>query len=586
MLNRETRRILLIIFITGLMCLNPLSPALSEAERSTPVVQVEIKGLEGRLLKNVMASLKIYKYRNSSRLNGPLIKRYHSRALAEIKAAMAPFGYLNPKVTSQLKHTNAHWKAVYIIRPGKRIKIGRINIKITGPGRVDIKKAFGLKKGDPFIQFRYEQAKKEILNSLYTQGYAKAHFTKSVVKVDRGKGTAEITLIIESGPRHYFGETIFHQNDFLEPDLLQRMLPYAEGDPYSPEKLLALQRRLESSRYFSEVLVESKLSEISENEIPVAVTLKPGESRSYTLGVGYGTDTGMRGKAKLECRRCNKKGHIFEAEAELSEREQHIFANYIIPIGHPDLHSIATRAALSREETVDRVSNMATAGLSYGRNQGTWQYSCFAELRGEDYRAGEDRHSSLLLMPGMRFSLIRAASRLRTSRGLRLDAELSGASKGLLSDTTFLRGTLFVKAIYPIADPLRLVTRLDLGAALIDNFSRLPASLRFYAGGTQSVRGYRYKSLSPRDDSGDLIGGRYLLTGSLELEYALKDHLGLALFYDAGNAMDDFSQGLKQGAGAGLRWNFSFGQVRLDLASALNRRGRPLRIHFSIGTDL
>jgi len=575
-----------------LFCFLLLFQTFANAADQRLTVEVEVKGIEGQLLENVLASLKINRYRQNPRLTVQLIKKYHSLAPEEIKSALAPFGYFSPHIKSHLKSDDKGkvWKALYEIKLGKQIKVGKVNIKIVGPGQrffKEISKTIGLKPGKPFLQAEYEKAKKEILNGLYMQGFAKANFVKSSVKVYVEKGRADIDLVIESGPKHLFGKTTFLQpGEVLTQKLLKKMLPYVEGDPYSPYKLLELQRRLESSRYFSEVLVEAQLEKAENNMVPILVTLKPGKKRAYSLGVGYGTDTGLRGQVRLECYRCNKKGHRFEGELALSEREQHISGSYLIPLGHPELHSIGARAAVSREETVDKISNLISAGLSYGKNSEHYQYSLFTELRGEDYRAGKDRQKSMLFMPGMRFSLIQADSRLRARKGLRVDLELSGASKGILSNTTFLRGAAYAKAIYPLITHLRLVSRLDLGATITDNFSRLPASLRFYAGGTQSVRGYRYKSLSPKDDSGDLIGGRYLLAASVELEYAIRDHLGIAFFYDAGNAMDDIAGSLKQGAGVGLRWNLSFGQIRLDIASALSRKGNPLRIHFSIGTDL
>ncbi len=556
------------------------------------IVEVEIKGIKGELRKNVLASLKINKYKDSPRLTPLLIKKYHVKATTEIKNALAPFGYFAPHIKSRLQSDEAgrRWKALYEIEPGTRVKIGRAHVVITGPGKKFLKnilQKIKFQTGEPFLQAKYEKAKKELVNSLYMLGFAKANLVRGSVKVYVHRGVADIDLIVHSGPRHFFGKVFFiQQKQALETKLLQGMLPFAEDEPYSPKKLLELQRRLESSGYFSDVLVEAELEKAEHNRVPVLVRLKPGRNRTFSFGVGYGTDTGLRGKAKIECHRCNRKGHRFEGELALAEREQHLSASYLIPLGHPELHSIAARAAASREESVDKVSNLVSAGLSYGKNIGNYQYTLFTELRGEDYRAGEDSHRSMLLMPGMRFSLIETDNRLRAYKGLKLDLEVSGATKGILSDTTFLRSMAYVKAIYPLIDRLRIISRLDLGATLTDDFNRLPASLRFYAGGTQSVRGYRYKSLSPKDDAGDLVGGRYLLAASLELEYALGDHFGLAFFFDAGNAMDTLSATLKQGAGAGLRWNLSFGQIRLDIASALSRKGNPLKIHFSIGTDL
>ena len=114
----------------------------------------------------------------------------------------------------------------------------------------------------------------------------------------------------------------------------------------------------------------------------------------------------------------------------------------------------------------------------------------------------------------------------------------------------------------------------------------IPPSLRFYAGGDQSVRGYGYKKISPADDEGNLVGGKNLLTYSLEVERSLYDQWSGAVFYDSGMVSDTLAGStIHSGAGVGLRWNGIFGQIRLDLAKALDENG-SWRIHFTMGADL
>ena len=110
--------------------------------------------------------------------------------------------------------------------------------------------------------------------------------------------------------------------------------------------------------------------------------------------------------------------------------------------------------------------------------------------------------------------------------------------------------------------------------------------MRYFAGGDQSVRGYAYQALGPRDQFGHVLGGRSLLVGSVELEYRFLKKWGVAVFYDAGNAARNFSFSLKQGTGFGLRWLSPIGMVRADLAFAVSEPGRPLRLHLNIGPDL
>ena len=112
----------------------------------------------------------------------------------------------------------------------------------------------------------------------------------------------------------------------------------------------------------------------------------------------------------------------------------------------------------------------------------------------------------------------------------------------------------------------------------------LPASLRFFAGGDRSVRGYAYQSLGPKDENGQVIGGKHLLVANLEIEKKVTAKWGGAIFYDIGNAFDSLSEyELEQGAGIGIRRYTTIGPIRVDLARQIGNRSPRWRIHLSMG---
>ena len=116
------------------------------------------------------------------------------------------------------------------------------------------------------------------------------------------------------------------------------------------------------------------------------------------------------------------------------------------------------------------------------------------------------------------------------------------------------------------------------------NFLDVPVSFRFFTGGDNSVRGYAYQSLGPTNAQGEVVGGKHLLVGSIELEGAIGQNWGAAVFYDAGNAFDDFdSLNLAQSAGVGVRYYTPVGPIRLDIARQLGVSDPSYRFHFTIG---
>jgi translocation and assembly module TamA len=169
---------------------------------------------------------------------------------------------------------------------------------------------------------------------------------------------------------------------------------------------------------------------------------------------------------------------------------------------------------------------------------------------------------------------------------------LRGADESLLSNASFLQVSAQGKLIRSFADRFRFITRLQVGHTETDQLRELPPTIRFFAGGDQSVRGYGYQQLGPLDEAGHVIGGEDLLTGSVELEYRFLEKWlflekwGVAVFYDTGNAMRSFSGSLEEGAGVGLRWVSPIGPIRADAAWALTEPGTPVRFHLTVGPDL
>ena len=137
-----------------------------------------------------------------------------------------------------------------------------------------------------------------------------------------------------------------------------------------------------------------------------------------------------------------------------------------------------------------------------------------------------------------------------------------------------------------MAAKTRVLARLDLGGTLTSKLRELPPSIRYFAGGDQSVRGYAYRSLGPVDGVGDVIGGRVLAVASVEMDQQVFHRFMVAGFFDVGNAMDSANWNTEQGLGGGIRWLSPVGLVRLDLAVALSESGNPLRLHITVGPDL
>jgi translocation and assembly module TamA len=202
--------------------------------------------------------------------------------------------------------------------------------------------------------------------------------------------------------------------------------------------------------------------------------------------------------------------------------------------------------------------------------------------------AGVPGNSSLVL-PGI--SWVNQPLRLLPSRprqAHRLTFTVRGTDEILGSDTAFLQLETAGKIILPLWSTARILMRAEAGWTLKQDFSELPFSVRYFAGGDYSVRGYDYKTLGPTDAEGKVVGGSDQLVGSIEFDQRVFNNWSMAAFVDMGNAFDNFQNlSLKTSVGAGIRWYSPLGPVRFDVGVPLdNDAPDDWRIHITLGPDL
>jgi translocation and assembly module TamA len=288
-------------------------------------------------------------------------------------------------------------------------------------------------------------------------------------------------------------------------------------------------------------------------------------------------------------RRINTHGHQGEVEVNLSRVISDINVSYRVPLDRArDWVTFDTGYKLEDNDSFN--SRLFTAGSQriQRRNNG-WIRTLFLELRLEDYEAGtfQDDYSELLT-PGIGYAFVQEDYPPRPLAGHRSNVQLRGAVEGLISDTGFLQLYGNTKWVFGLWSGARLMTRAEAGFTAIDQFRDLPASVRFFAGGDISVRGYAYNSLGPTDPLGAVIGGSNLLVGSIEIDQQVAANWSVAAFIDSGNAYDDLNDfDPATGVGVGVRWFSPLGPIRIDVAVPLqNDAPDDYRVHITLGPDL
>ncbi|MCU7880748.1 MAG: autotransporter assembly complex protein TamA [Candidatus Thiodiazotropha sp. (ex Lucinoma aequizonata)] len=553
-------------------------------------VIVKVEGLESRLEDNVLAYLSVEREKKRDALNEARLRLLHDKAEGEIHTALQPFGYFKPTITNLIIRTEQGFKLSYHVQPGTPVKLAEVDFQILGEGADDplVEKVFPLAPGDVLDQTLYEQAKQVQLANMIERGYLDARYTQHQLEVDLQSYTASISLHLDSGMRLRFGEVRMNQ-DVMNPEFLARYLSFNKGDPFSQDALLALQGDLIDSEYFKQVEVVTRREEREGGQVPVDVNLKPNKRNRYRIGLGYSTDMGPRLTLDWKNRRRGRNGHRMRSELQISQPLSSLSSEYIIPLKRPTVDYVSFGASLEHFNSDTNQGNRALLSATHSVSlERGWRRSLGLEYSYEDFKVRDQEDRSRLLLPSVGWLRIKSDGKEFVQRGKRLGFRIEGVSESLFSSTSFIQLYASSKFIYGLGEgDWRVLTRLELGATWADDLKELPPSKRFFAGGDNTVRGFGYQDLGPRDEDDDVIGGRYLTVGSFALERHISGKWSGALFLDAGNAFDpDFDSETAYGVGFGVRWRSPVGPVRFDVANGSDGDERQWRLHIVVGPEL
>ncbi len=556
-------------------------------------LRLELQGIAGEAGANVEAALA---FPPGLVKNGTVDRRWLERFVRQLpdKAgrALAHFGYYAPQIEAELKEVAEDALLLKVtIEPGAPVRLSQVRVVLEGPGAgqrrlKELSANFPLQSGDVLHQGVYEEAKKGLQAQAVALGYLDADFSRHLIRIDAADNRAEIELVLQTGPRYRFGEIRIEGAEDYPEQYLRRFLAFQSGEPFLPARLGRTQLNYLNADRFSNVRLVPDRQAAVEEQVPVDVLLEPAASKRLRPGIGYGTDTGARISLLFKNVNVGRRAHELNVELNLSQVRALAAVTYIMP----DMDRLDSFTALRtgfEQEDVDAfdtrkifVEVERVRGFGRGRRG-----SIYTQLFYEDFTVGGEDDALRMLVPGIRFSQLRYRDLIRPEKGYQYALELRGGHQLVGSDTGLLQLLASGNALLPLPGRLALFARIE-GATTAQNepIQDIPVSLRFFAGGDQSVRGYGYESLGPENDEGDVVGGKHLLVGSIELERALGKNWGVALFYDVGNAFDSFSElDLAQGAGVGIRRYTPIGPIRIDVAHQIGEDDSSVRFHVSIG---
>ncbi len=560
--------------------------------RASPVpADVLIEGLNEELRDNSLLLMRL----DDEPCDAPnwRISKLFKNATPAIEESLQAFGYYKPSINKSLSFSEDCWQASFEVEPGEPVRIRKVDIRLDGsddipPRLLGLIETQSFKRGDPLKQGLYTNYKKTLVETAINLGYFDAELTTRQLDIYSASLAADISLILTTGPRYIVGEIVFDQ-DTVDPELVRRYSNLVSGEPYTAGDIGNLYDGLLGSGYFESVTITTEPGDPPDHQVAVTVSLTAAKRRSIETGVGYGTDTGPKVRAGYLDRRRNRQGHQFETKAQWSKILAEISASYRIPLNNPRAEWLNFDAGYRDEDTETSSGQTVKLGVKELKlRPHGWLETRFIDFSLEKFDVASEGGTSRLVTPGLSWSHVFSSDPSRPKKGHRFNLRVNGTVEEIGSDTDFGQLDIYGKWVRGLWSGGRLLVRGEFGTTIKSNFSELPASVRYFVGGDKSVRGYDYETLGPRNSAGEVIGGSHKLTGSLEVDQLFKENWGIAVFVDAGNAFDDFSNlDLKLGAGVGLRWYSFLGPIRLDVAVPLESKAEDsFRIHINLGPDL
>lgn len=554
-------------------------------------VRLQVEGLSGELEKNVRAQLSTIQ---SDEVTPD--RRFRARVDDAIREGLKALGYYEPTIDFDLRPPPAKGRQVLIakVTPGEPVRIGGTEVILRGGARTDrdyldllnTRPAIGtiLNHGD------YDSFKSSLTRVALRKGYFDSEFNKSQLGVSLDRHQAFWDIDYNSGERYRFGPVTFEGSQIRD-EYLQNLVPFKQGDYYTSQDLAELNRRLAATGWFSSVVVAPQFDKSRQTKVlPLQGVVSPRKENTVETGVGYSTDVGPRVKGTWRKPWMNSYGHSLTSSLSLSAPEQQLDFSYKVPLLKSPLEQYyLMQGGFKRTDLNDTQADSTTLAVSrYWEMSSGWQRALNLRWSLDHFTQANVTNTTMLIYPGVSVNRTRSRGGLMPTWGdsQRYSVDYSNTMWG--SDINFIvmqAQDVWIRTLY---DRHRFVVRGNLGWIEADNFSKVPPDLRFFAGGDRSIRGYKYKSISPKDDDGKLMGASKLATGSLEYQYNVSGKWWGAVFVDSGEAVSDIRESdFKTGAGLGVRWQSPVGPIKLDIARPIgDKEEHGLQFYIGLGPEL
>jgi len=579
------------------------------AEPQVPLYELEVRA-PGKLQQLLLDYLDLARFQSapaSEAITPAELERLAAAAPAQARSLLETEGYFDANVKVTRSDGAAGLPRIEVdVVPGPRVIVRSVAIDSTAPlapreptrdepwrDRLDkLRAIWSLRQGEPFRQPDWTSAKNAALGALRGDGYPRAEWASTKARIDAVEQSAALSVTVEPGPLFHIGPIRIEGTHRYDEAAIRRVAALPPGTEYSEKRLLDFQERILKLSLFEGASVEVDANGPPE-AAPVIVKVKELSQHQATVGVGFSANTGPRASLEHWDRKVFGQNWISHSTLTVGPDLKSLGTEFT---AYPDENLWRKLAAATLEQLRSADETRNSWSVRAGRSKDTTDFERLYYLEASYSRVQSAplttssnavflnyqwlrRDVDNILMPTTGTALGLQGG-VGYGSGTRERSDVPGTES---SRAPFLRAYARLNAYRPVGSWFANA-RVEAGKVFVSNPIAVPDPILFRAGGDNSVRGYDYRTLGPTVN-GAVVGGRVVLTGSLEFEHALLDRLPAllgAVFVDAGDAADRWSD-LRPvfGYGVGVHYRSPVGPLRLDVA--YGQDVRKVRLHLSVG---
>ena len=563
--------------------------------------KVEFYGLPDKeIYEKIQSSSQLICFKNNPPKS---INALHYRAesdVTNIKKVMHFYGYYDSNVKMQFYEDINKIIIRIIIDPGERYTIDSYDIFIP-PFESKKKLSFfsndlNLKKIginlDGYVTSQdIVNSRLKLLSYFSFNAHPLANIENENIIVDAKEKKMHVDLYVDEGPCCFFGHSATTGLQQIKNSFIDKKIIWQPGEKYSPEKVEETQKRLLNTDLFTSVLITHDNKVCKNNELNMRIQLIESKHKNISLGISYATIERLGCQMGWINRNFRHIGELLSLEASIAQRR----VNGLITYEKPDFKKMDQNLVFILQAVKEEIHVYHASTYRFvtrldrqidKKNYFSWGVR--TEYIDVSHSANNADYTLIGLPCFYKYSTVKDF--LNPTQGYSFTYSIVPYSSFVKNKSFFIKQKIINDNYFPITGCFLFAVRLQLGSIIGPSMHKLPMTKLFLGGSDDDLRGYRFHSVSPIDESNNPIGAMSCIFCTFEPRFHITKTIGLVPFFDIGTLSlknyPNINEKWYKSIGIGFRYYLFFGPLRIDLAFPLDRRediDDKYRIYVNIG---